>query len=65
MMLFWAGDINVDFIRDTRNVKRLESFIDNTMLNKSWDSYRLIIHMNMKMKISHTCTIDHFFGMEA
>ena len=60
--VIWMGDINADFSRNTKHVWRLETYLNDTKLNRSWDSFPIdYTHEFENDNKTHTCTIDHFF----
>lgn len=56
------GDINTDFSRRSGFVKRVDGFIKDLNLCKSWEKYSVdFTHVFSKDDVSYTSTIDHFF----
>ena len=63
--VLWAGDINADFLRQTRFTELVESFVNEESLIKSWDNFPIdFTHIFEVDDVHHTSTIDHFFWKE-
>ena len=63
--VLWAGDINADFLRQTRFTELVESFVNEESLIKSWDNFSIdFTHLFEVDDVHHTSTIDHFFWKE-
>ena len=63
--VIWMGDINTDFDRNTKSVRRMETYLDETKLKRSWNYFSAdYTHEFQKEEITYTCTIDHFFWNE-
>ena len=63
--VIWMGDINADFCRNTKQVWRIETYLNDTKLVKAWDSFQIdFTHEFEKDKTTFTCCIDHFFWNE-
>ena len=63
--VLWAGDINADFLRQTRFTELVESFVNEESLIKSWDNFSIdFTHIFEVDDVHHTSTIDHFFWKE-
>ena len=39
--VLWAGDINANFLRQTRFTELVESFVNEESLIKSWDNFSI------------------------
>ena len=62
--VLWAGDINADFLRQTRFTELVESFCEESLI-KSWDNFSIdFTHIFEVDGVHHTSTIDHFFWNE-
>ena len=60
--VIWAGDINVDFIRNSTHVQSLNDYIAEHNFAKSWDIYPVdFTHEHTVNDETHVSTIDHFF----
>ena len=62
----WAGDINVDFSRNNGQSLRINNYLEEFGLGKSWEKYEVDFTCCHEMNgVAHVCTIDHFFWNEA
>ena len=60
--IIWVGDINADFLRQTKFTKIVHQFIEDKSLVKSWDSFSIdFTHIYELNGTSYTSTIDHIF----
>ena len=60
--VLWAGDLNVDFFRNTRHSNLVRHFVDELDLVHSWDNHDVdFTHYNELNNTTHVSTIDHFF----
>lgn len=60
--VIWTGDINADFIRQTKFTDIMENFIDEKSLMKSWEKF--VIDFTHSFECDDNCyvsTLDHFF----
>ena len=63
--VIWIGDINGDFIRQTKCTSIIESFINEKSLVKSWDKFAIdFTHLFDIEDHSYTSILDHFFWSE-
>ena len=62
----WAGDINADFVQQSKFTSIIENFISENTLVKSWDKYKIdFSHSYMTWEDqSYTSNIDDFFWSE-
>ena len=64
--IVWAGDINADFVRQTKFTSLIENFISENTLVKSWDKCKIdFTHSYDLEDQSYTSIIDHFFWSES
>ena len=62
----WAGDINTDFSRNDGQTLRINNYIEEFNLLKSWERYQVDFTCFHEITGStHVSTIDHFFWNEA
>ena len=63
--VIWTGEINGDFIRQTKFTSIIESFINEKSLVKSWDKFAIdFTHLFDIENHSYTSILDHFFWSE-
>lgn len=64
--VIWTGDINADFIRNTRFTNIVDNFIAERSLLKSWNSFDIDFTHSFEIDDqSYTSTLDHFFWSES
>ena len=60
--LIWCGDINSDFIRNTKFVDIVSEYIQEKKLLKSWNKFEVdFTHVHYINEKAYTSIIDHFF----
>ena len=58
--LIWAGDLNADFVRNTKFTTMVENFIMEKDMYRSWDKYQIdYTHVADINGVTYTSTIDH------
>ena len=64
--LLWSGDINADFIRNSRHTATVQNTLDELNLMKSWDRFDIdFTWCSDQLGVSHVATLDHFFWSES
>ena len=62
----WCGDINADFIRNTTFTNTVDIFLEEKLLEKSWEKYPIdYTHTFERDDQTYTSTLDHFFWSES
>lgn len=57
-----CGDINCDFLRKTKHVKCVQSFLNENSLLRSWDFFDVDFTLCHEVQgVVQTSTLDHFF----
>ena len=60
--LLWAGDINSDFSRNNGQSTRVNNYLVELGLRRSWDRFQVDFTCYHEMNnVPHVSTIDHFF----
>ena len=63
--LLWAGDINADFIRDTRHSRTVHEAVEELGLTKSWQKFDIdFTHCHEQLGMTYLSILDHFFWSE-
>ena len=58
----FLGDINCDFKRNTRFVQKIQQFLSELNLKKSWEKFDIdFTHFQDNNEVTFVSTIDHFF----
>ena len=64
--LLWAGDIHSDFSRNNGQSTRVNNYLVELGLRRSWDRFQVDFTCYHEMNnVTHVSTIDHFFWNEA
>ena len=60
--VFWAGDVNADFIRQTNHTERVQVLVDELKLLTAWDRFEVDFTCTHEVAgQSYISKIDHFF----
>ena len=63
--VIWAGDLNADFMRNSKFTTMVDNFITENNMYKSWDKYPIdYTHACEVNEVTFTSTIDHFVWSE-
>ena len=64
--IIWAGDLNADFLRNSKHTRIVQHFIEELNLLKAWDKYDVnFTHYHEPNGVSFTSTLDHFLDAGA
>ena len=63
--MVWTGEINANFLRNTKFTKIVDEFIEEKMFCKAWERFPIdFTHFQHIEDKTYTATLDHFFWSE-